>query len=142
MKVAKNFSIQEFVPKNIYDRFGDRSTLYINPLLPEIAQLLRDRYNKSITINNWLWGGDFNNSGFRSPICNDGAPLSRHKLGLCIDVKVNGLLAKEVQEDVIKNYDFIFKEAGITAIEADTPTWTHLSVEWTNLDNLVIIPKF
>lgn len=146
MQLTKNFKLQEFVPREIYERFGSKSTMFINPLIPTLAQFLRDRFNKSVTINNWSYWREgmylYNNSGFRVPDCEDGAGLSRHKLGLCIDTKVNGVAASEVQADIKDNYKSIYKPLGLTAIELDTKTWTHLSTEWTNQDDLKLIPYY
>lgn len=145
LEQAKNFRLQEFVPEEIYSWFGSNAVRFINPKLPILAQGIRDRYGKSVTINNWLWQKKdklrYNYSGYRPPDCKTGAFLSRHKMGLCIDIKVSGISAPEVQADIKTNYETVFKPLGLTAIEADTPTWTHVSMEWTLKDNLWIIPK-
>lgn len=142
MKITKNFIIPEFVPKEIYEMFGDRSVMFINRRIPPLVQYLRDRYNKPIKINDWYWGGEFNWSGYRTPDCPVGAKLSRHKLGVCADIKVSGMEAPEVQLDIVNNFEEHYKPLGLTTIEADTPTWTHISNEWTMDPRLVIIPKF
>jgi hypothetical protein len=141
----KNFHLEEFIPKEIWKRWKTRSTRFIRLPLLELAQSVRDRYGKPVTINNWLWWKKgmklYNYSGYRPPLCKVGAFLSRHKLGLAIDIKVDGMDAPEVQKDIVDNYESVFKPMGLTAIEQDTPTWTHMSIEWTLSDSLIIIPR-
>jgi len=133
----KNFSYKEFFSEFFYNKFKNRPYFLINhisPKLPELAQFVRDRYKKSVTINNWPWriksDYPYEYSGYREDRIMVGSRFSRHRLGLCIDIKVAGIPAAEVQKDITDNYD-IFENVGLTAIEADTPTWTHLSVEYT-----------
>ena len=44
--VAVNFDIREFVPKAIWDRFGVKSTWFINPQIPHLAQFYKDFFTK------------------------------------------------------------------------------------------------
>jgi hypothetical protein len=145
IKGINNFSVEEFVPSEIWHHWKERSTLFINPQIMFLAQGIRNRYKKSVVINNWKWHTKgmylYNYSGYRPPDCKTGSFLSRHKMGLCVDIKVSGMSAPEVQADIKTNYQTIFKPLGLTAIEADTPTWTHLSIEWTQSDKLWVIPK-
>ena len=137
IKGCPNFRYEEFIPKELFSAFSDTPlwvTNYISCKLPPLAQFIRDRYKKSITINDWLWNSSndgCNYSGYRPLDCSIGSTYSRHKLGLCIDIKVRGIVAPEIQKDILDNPD-IFMEQGVTAIEADTPTWTHISVENTD----------
>jgi hypothetical protein len=90
-------------------------------------------FKKPVTINNWKYaksGHVYNESVFRMPDTGTGAALSAHKRGMAIDIKVSGIEAKEVQQDVIDNFPD-YKAVGVTTIELWTPTWTHLSCEWT-----------
>jgi hypothetical protein len=149
IKNVKNFIYEEFFPKEYFEEFKKNPNYYIwmmNSLdqrIPPLAQFVRNRYDRGVTINDWVYkkNGNYNYSGVRPLDCKDGAKLSRHKLGLCIDVKISGMEAPEVQEDIIKNYD-VFKEVGLTTLEINTPTWTHLSVEntdWRQKDELWLI---
>ena len=58
MKVSKDFVIEEFVPEEIYQQFGDKSIWFIDPKIIRIAQFFRDRYGLPITINDWHNGGN------------------------------------------------------------------------------------
>lgn len=141
----ENFTIEEFVPREIWKRWGERSTRFINPQLMFLAQGIRERYKKAVVINNWKWHTKgmylYNYSGYRPPNCKIGSFLSRHKLGVAMDIKVDGMPAPEVQKDIVDNFDKEFKHLQLTVMKADTNNFTHLSIEWTMSDSLVILPN-
>lgn len=139
LKVSKNFYLHEFVPVEIYRIYGDLSIRFINPTLPRMAQWLRDRYNRSVTINNWYGGGPYNESGFRMPDTKTGARLSAHKRGVAIDFKVADMPAIEVQADLEHNGSTIYADSGITVMERGTVDWTHIACEWTPNPNVLTI---
>ena len=138
MKVSKNFIVQEFVPIEIWKKYGESSIRFVNPILVCIAQGVHDFYDKSVIINNWLWDGKYNYSGFRPPDCIIGAPLSAHKRMAAIDTKVKGVLSNQVQKDVL-NHQAYFMKIGVTTMELNTDGWTHLGCEWWNLDDIKTI---
>jgi hypothetical protein len=142
MKVSENFSLVEFVPKSIWDKYGTFSTRFIDKQLPIMAQGVRDFYKTGVTINDWSWGGGYSESGFRDPNTSTGAPLSSHKRGMAIDIKVKGVESSQVYKDVVGQWDIYFKALGVTSIEEGTVGWTHLSCEWTNINELLIIPFY
>ena len=141
----KNFIVPEFVPREIWKSFNIKAIRFLSPGLMHVAQKLRDYFDRPIEINNWYFRSSYSKNvnqwrGFRTPNCNVGSKLSRHKLGLCLDLNIKGILPKELQEDIRINYK-PYKAMGITAIEADTPTWTHISMENTLQDDLWVIPN-
>ncbi|NQY74332.1 MAG: hypothetical protein HRT90_06165 [Candidatus Margulisbacteria bacterium] len=137
----KNFIVQEVVPKTIWKKFGRYSIRFVDKEMISIAQAIRIRFNQPITINNWHVGGSYQYSGYRPPDCCEGAFFSDHKMLLAYDIKVNGIPAPEVQHDIRIHWKSIYRDMGITAIEDDTPTWTHVSRRLTQQNNLVIIPN-
>jgi hypothetical protein len=110
-----------------------------------VAQFTRDRYDRSVTINNWGTGGDLVNSGFRSPKCKIGAPLSKHKKMEAIDAKVSNKKESEIYTDVITNQKE-WLDAGVTEIEQGTydaktgEGWSHLATPELGLSRIHIIP--
>lgn len=142
MKISKYFDLREFVPKEIYNQFGDKSIRFINPVLPKLCDYFREYFGKSITINNWYTGGQLNYCGYRPPNCKEGAELSSHKIGVAADIHISGVVdyLKEIEE--IKNNFSRFKPIGLTTIEDGTKNWIHISCEWTNKQNLNVIPYF
>lgn len=140
MKVSKDFYLTEFVSKNVYEQFGERSIWFVDPRIISVAQFTRDFFGKPIIINNWYDGGKYNYSGFREPKCTVGADLSQHRFGRAIDIKVSGLTSEEVYTAIIKAQEK-FMDAGLTTMEdvRDTPTWNHLDCRHTGSGNLLIV---
>lgn len=135
MKVSKNFWLSEFIDPLFFEFPGIDPLWFIDKRIFLMAQFLRDRFGKPVTINNWASGGDYTLSGLRPFNTEIGAPLSSHKYGRAIDPKVHGVEAPEIQQDIIKNYH-LYKHTGLTTIEVGTPTWTHMDCRQTNTDKL------
>jgi|TARA_R110002020_G_scaffold113252_4_gene260557 hypothetical protein len=140
MKLTANFTLQEFIDPNTYAKYGDSSIWFIDPRIVNLAQFTRERLGKPCTINNWSNGGQYSYSGFRPPECTIGAKLSQHRFGRGIDLKVSGMTADEVREDIITNFD-VYKKVGLTTIEdgAYAPTWCHIDIRDTKSDKLKIV---
>ncbi|MFA6128775.1 MAG: D-Ala-D-Ala carboxypeptidase family metallohydrolase [Bacteroidales bacterium] len=139
MKVSKDFSLAEFVPPDIYEHFVDKSIWFIDPKIVQMAQFIRDRFGKPITINNYLTGGSYQYSAFRDSACTIGATNSQHRHGRAIDFRIQGMSPMEIRADIIKNFE-LYRASGLTAIEGGTPTWTHIDCRFTNQDTLLIVP--
>lgn len=139
-KISTYFYLYEFVPKEIYERWGEKSIRFIDRRIVLLADFIRDRFGKPMTINNWHEGGSLNNRGFRLPDSSVGAFLSDHKFGRAEDFNIEGITPQEVYKDIMDNQDMYMK-AGATIIEdiEFTKTWTHLSVSWTGSDKILIV---
>jgi len=133
-KVSDSFRIQEFVPPDIYHRFGPlKSRWFIDMRIVLINQWIHDYTGKPTWINDWLWNNEPTKkiySGYRPPDCPEGAFLSQHKFKCASDTKVRGIVAEELREILRKNFDLLNINYGLTTIEKKTPTWTHLSLQW------------
>ena len=143
MKISTYFRIEELVPKELYVKFGEKSIWFIERGTVLLADFIRDRFGKSMTINNWHSGGPLNNRGFRMPDCAIGGVLSQHKFGRAIDYNIEGVTPQEAYKDIIDNSDMYLK-AGATTVEdiAFTTGWIHLDRRWTNKNELSIVkPK-
>jgi hypothetical protein len=139
MKVSKDFSLAEFVPPTIYEHFVDKSIWFVDPKIVQMAQFIRDRFGKPITINNYLTGGSYQYSAFRDSACTIGATNSQHRHGRAIDFRIQGMSPMEIRADIIKNFD-LYRPSGLTTIEGGTPTWTHIDCRNTNMDSILIVP--
>jgi len=152
-KITENFRVEEFVPQKIFQKYGDKSVWFVDPKIIRIAQLLREYFDKSMTINNWHNGGSFNYRGFRDDSfyyqwdANLSAykskrkgKLSQHRMGRAIDFNVSGLTSDEVRAEILKN-ESEWMELGVTTLEdgAYAPTWCHLDIRNTGLDNIFIV---
>ena len=142
MKVSTNFYLQEFIDPDTYKRFGDSSIWFIDPRIITLAQFIRERLAKPCTINNWNGGGKFKYSGFDPPGgYRKATSLSQHRFGRAIDLKVSGMEADEVRADIQSHWDLYHKATALTTIEHEdfAPTWTHLDIRTTNMDELKIV---
>lgn len=139
------FIVQEFVPPETFIENGQSSWRFISIDMVKIADFLREYFDTPIFINTWYSKqlinnvGFFEQSGFRTNESKIGSSRSAHKRGMAIDIKVKGISAQTVQEEIKNNYDKVFKKIGITGIELDTPIWTHLTNENWQSDDLKLI---
>lgn len=140
MMISENFDLREFVPKSIYDAFGEGSIKFIDKRIVDVVQLLRDLSGRSVVVNNWHTGGSYSESGYRVPDTKTGAKYSQHKFGRAADVKVSGMTPKEVVALIIKN-EKMFMDLGLTTIENTnaTPSWAHLDCRWTGKSKILFV---
>ena len=138
MKVSKDFDIREFVPEEIWNKFGANSIWFIDKRCIEFAQWVRDLTGKSVTINNWHTGGQYKDSGYRMPDTETGALFSQHKLGNAIDIKIDGFSGEQLRDLMAKNKQQFLKY--MTTIELGTKTWLHVDCRQTNLDDIYLVP--
>ena len=136
MRVSKNFIIQEFVTPNIYRRWGNSSIWFVDKRVIDIAQWLKDYTGAIVILNDWYWGGDYENSGTREAFSLIGVEFSQHKFGRAGDPKIEGFPAQEVREIIRNNFKQL-NQLGLTTIEKATPTWTHYDVRFTGSDKLL-----
>ena len=165
IKLSKNFFLDEFLNPVLYGNLIKDRYLYWQNLantdidrfykeflngdklkkLVSIAQFIRDKYAKPVTINNWAKGGDRINSGVRDLNCSIGAPYSAHKKWEAIDMIVEGISESKIYKDVLSD-QYNFMSVGVTEIENGTwnnatgEGWTHLSIRKTGLPSIKIIP--
>ena len=130
---CKHFRIEELVPRKVFNHFGEKAWWFVDPYQAMELDIEREYFygtktgaDYGITINDWLWGGNYEFSGFRPIDYKEGAKYSLHRMGSAFDRKFKGSLTPaEVAQEIIKHKDNIFK--WITCIEdtAYTPTWLH-----------------
>lgn len=147
-RISTHFYVQDFVPKIIFNQWGDRSIWFISPFMINYAELLWTRYNKQVIINNWKEGGTLENRGYRTPDSTVGGKLSQHKFKSAIDTNVVGVSPEEVNQDIITNFS-IYSKVGLTTIEdvkfttgvasLDLKGWNHGDCRTTNSGILLIV---
>lgn len=140
MKVSENFTLQEFVDKATYGRYGDKSIWFIDKRIVALAQFMRSRFKASATINNWDSGGVLQYRGFRPRDCTVGAWNSQHRFGRAIDININGTTPDELRQDIVNNFS-IYSKFGVTTIEdgAFAKTWCHIDLRWNESTELLIV---
>lgn len=161
MKVSENFDIREFVPRSIWNRFGEKSIWFIRPEVIKIAQAYKDLFTThyqsqhknvasvAIKINDWMYGGGKQFSGFRPPESNIGAALSQHRFGNAFDCEIiivykDGTRKEadyaEVHRVVKANWAYLSR-IGLTTIESlkDAAGWLHSDCRNTGSKELLIV---
>jgi len=120
-----NFRIEELVSKDIFAARGDKSWELFTPQIIETLDELRELFDSIMTINNWLWNGNFQYRGFRPVSYYAGrSSLSQHIRGDALDFDVKGLSAKQARSKIIS-----WKKSGklkyLTGMELET-NWVHI----------------
>lgn len=140
MRYNKYFDVREFVPPQIWNKFGEKSIWFIDPKVISIATAYREFFEVPIIINNWFIGGKYMYRGYRPPRVNIGTEFSQHKSGRAFDCHSPSISVKEMYRLILDNQE-IFKGVGLTTIEnVDfTPTWIHSDCRPSLSDDLLIV---
>lgn len=135
------FRITEFVPKQIFDRFGANAWWLIDPKVPRIcAEIKADFGGAQVIINNWYAGGVRQFSGYRPISCKTGGNDSQHRHGRAADVLVAGHTADAVRDHILAQKEK-YIALGLTTLEhkAFAPTWVHFDVRFTGMNEILIV---
>ena len=142
MKISDNFYSEEFLSKELHQYLESKGLLpqwFVDEQLVMFCEWLKKKCgNAKVVINDWKWKGQYSYSGLRGPK-DIGAELSQHKFMNALDIKVEGYTPTQLREIVLKDFEYIRKNFGITTIEKvkDTPTWFHVDKRWTGLTYLL-----
>ena len=126
---CKHFRIEELVTPEIFQKYGHLAWQFFDGDLLRDLDLLRDRFG-TITINDWVWGGVYRDSGLRNFDYKGIFNRSLHKHGKAFDLKFADHNPHYVRT-LILNKPHMYKS--ITTIENNTPTWLH--IDSRNIDN-------
>lgn len=128
------FGIKELVSPKVYKKRGEKAWSLFDDRALKMIDLLREHFGEC-TINNWYWGGEFKQSGFRTMWTKWWRMFSQHTFGRAFDLKFKHHDAFEIRRDLKDNWDtkwkFLFKEIGIISIsleEGSTITWVHIDI--------------
>lgn len=140
IQAGKYFVLQEFINPNDFAEHKENSIELIDPHLIQIADFIREKVGKPVTINNWHTGGSFHESGLRESNTTIGAKKSAHKDGKAIDVKVVGILGKDWYE-FVKKYAKELYQLGARRIEDKSlaTTWLHIDTKEHGIPNVITV---
>lgn len=130
MKISDNFDIRELVHPDIWDVHKERCIDFININTGDTLEAIKKAMSglvgkeESVTINDWLWGGSFVNSGIRY---NFGATRSTHRFGCGFDLKYKHITPDKAYSFIIENQKMFPYITRMENIE-DTPTWNHIEI--------------
>lgn len=143
MYKCKYFKIQELVSKQVYNKFGDFCWSFFAGLFLRDLDIIREYHDMPITINNWAWGGNFQQCGLRcnlDPLVKNKNTIyvSGHVLGKAVDMhSANNIQLFNDIEHLIKNR----KLNVIRRLESRKSTkdgWVHADSFQTKNDLLAI----
>jgi uncharacterized protein YcbK (DUF882 family) len=122
----RNFSVQEFVDPISFSKRGKKSISIMDWRMLWTADMIREYFDKPMTINNWHTGGNRKWSGIRYENCANYTPYSQHSYGRAIDFLIKGMESADVRKEIMNNPDEeAFKY--ITCIEDfDGMSWVHI----------------
>ena len=111
--LANYFGVYELVDKQTYDKFGEGSWQFFDTDTLHVLLIIREGIGKPIDINNWYWGGAYDERGLRTNVCDivskktraNRLYLSGHVLGKAIDFKVKGMESEDVRHWIQDNED-------------------------------------
>ncbi|MCG7915920.1 MAG: hypothetical protein JAY71_18800 [Candidatus Thiodiazotropha weberae] len=123
MYIPKHFRPEELVPPAVFSERGDLCLTLIDERVLRTLDRLRDSFG-IITINDWLWGGNFTESGLRVPDSDCYSCYSQHTFGRAMDCKMKYIDAESARQSIIKSKAlFPF----ISFLETDID-WLHFDV--------------
>ncbi len=136
IKLSKNFYLDEYVPKDLYDKFSNKThilTGLIDKRLIESDQALRDHFGP-VNINTWYAGGDRMWSGLRTSDSSYFSQTSQHTYGRASDKIFKNATAQEVRE-YIKKY---WQKLGVKCIEENV-SWVHSDIRFIKKQKELLI---
>ena len=137
-RISENFWASDVLAPEYFMNYPNQLAQFLTPFLLVVPQQLRDHFGKPIIINTWMAGGDLRNRGKRTWNCLVGGKESFHKMGLAIDINVQGLTQEEVLQEVLKRY---FKFPLIRAYEKleFTKGWNHFDGRNNGKETLIAV---
>lgn len=137
MKKSKHFKLTELLPKEVYIDENHGCDLMDDSII-DVIDWLKGLVGNSVRliINNWNIGGARNNCGYRTADCTVGAPNSRHKKGLAVDIISPDMTAEELRDLVELNKDTlpwpVRIEKNVTWLHIDTDNTTDEKIYYFN----------
>ncbi len=122
MYQPKHFTVQELVPQSIYEQRKEKAIELIDERVLVTLDQLRETFGPC-TVNDWCFGGDYSQSGLRTPEAKEYSPTSQHTFGRAMDCKFKEYEAQEVRRHIVENriiFPYItFMEEGISWLHFD-----------------------
>lgn len=130
---CRHFILQELVCPHIYKKFGEQAWSFLDDRLLQTIDLIRDKLEKPIWINNWDSGGRYDERGYRCIQCSivqdaiekEVLYASAHTRAQAVDFNVEGLTVYQVRAWLIGNPSVLPYPI---RLEKNAPTWNHLDV--------------
>ena len=107
----KYFKVYELVDKLTYTKYRDSSIRFLDNRLLETLDIIRDILGVPMVINDWYWGGNNQQRGLRTNLCqivvakskSNTLYLSNHCFGRAIDAVSAKMTADEMRKKIVLN---------------------------------------
>jgi hypothetical protein len=119
---CKNFTIEELVPQYVYIQRGEKAWELLDEKMLRTLDRLRDHFGR-MKINDWVWSGERQWSGLRTPDSPFYSPYSQHTFGRAFDI-----LFLDAETDEVRGY--ILEHPG----EFPEIGGVELGVSWLHID--------
>jgi hypothetical protein len=128
------FAIHELVGKDVYEKHGDNAWFVFRTETLHCLLIMRKGIGRPFEVNNWFWGGAYDERGYRSNIqeivksktLKNKLYVSGHPLGCAIDYKVKGMHAERVRDWILENEDLFPCKIRLEHKKNGKPiTWLH-----------------
>ena len=126
-----HFRIEELVSKSLHEGRGDLAWELFDIATLRVIDELWEHFGVPVTINNWLWGADLENCGYRPASYYTRPSLSQHQFGKAFDLHFKGLDAEDVRREIIYRRKFSNKFLSIGGLETGV-SWVHMDTRNTN----------
>lgn len=132
------FRIEELVSKQVFDTYKDDAWALFQTDTLHCLLIMRKGINKPFSVNNWLWGGEYSQRGFRENLSEivlnktlkNKLYTSGHVLGCAIDFVVSGMDAEDVRNWIVEHADlFPCKVRLEHKLNGSPITWVHFDTK-------------
>lgn len=138
-RLSQHFMYHELFPKHMCESMAwyDLRDLLDYRIIRSL-EVIRQELGK-VYVNNWFWGGNSQWRGYRTAEWDKFNSASAHAWGHAVDFNVQGYTAEAVREWIL-TWQERFLALGITRLESgiDAPTWVHMDVKYTGLDQIKV----
>jgi hypothetical protein len=133
------FAAHEVVDKQTYNKFRDESWQFFDTETLHTLLVLREGIDKPFDINNWFWGGSYDERGLRTNLSDivkgknrkNILYLSGHVLGKAFDFKVRGMDSEDVRNWIVAHSDEMPCKIRLEHHLNGKPiSWVHFDTKW------------
>lgn len=111
MDLKRYFQTHELVGRKTYELLGEEAWQVFDTDTLQCLLIMREGINKPFYVNNWAWGGDKQERGFRSNVQSlskgktlaNQLYLSGHIMGKAVDFVVKGMTAEQARDWIEAN---------------------------------------
>lgn len=134
---CQHFIIEELVDPETHRLYGERAWQFFDVVALYSLDGIREFFDASVTVNNWIWGGRFTQRGYRGGNTQIGAVRSQHRNGRAFDCDIKGVSAEDARRQILAHQDAP-RLRFITCLETDV-SWLHFDCR--NIPDRILLVK-